>query len=160
MHQESFACSVDLQCRWFSGIVLHSHTELEQIITATRPTGRPWGLIIFVTVVVNLFIGQLCIYGQSLFPIAKFVQNHCNYLVAEELSCRTRGRKKKKPSKRSHGCGAKLHKLITGLTLNYMTSEFNTAQKNLYYNKDGQQEMHATTEPVMKTAFRLRCRNE
>lgn len=54
----------------------------------------------------------------------------------KSFSCRTRG-EKKNSSKRSHGCGAKQHKLITGLTLNYTTLEFNTAQKNLYYNKDG-----------------------
>lgn len=93
-------------------------------------------------------------------PVAKFVQNSCNYLAAEELLMSNHKEKKKKPSKRSHGCGAKLHKLITGLTLNYTILELNTAQKNLYYNKDGHQDKYATTELVMKIAFRLGCRSK
>lgn len=88
-------------------------------------------------------------------PVAKFVQNRCNYLAAEELLMSNHKEKKKKTFKTEP-----LHKLITGLTLNYMTLELNTAQKNLYYNKDGQQDKYATTELVMKIAFRLGCRSK
>lgn len=49
----------------FQVICCTKNTELAQINTAANPAGRSWALIVFVTVVVNLFTGQLCIYSQS-----------------------------------------------------------------------------------------------
>lgn len=91
------------------------------------------------------------------WPLSKFPQKHCNHLIAVGLLT------KKNPTlwKLSHSGGAELHRLIMGLTLNYMTltkwsdSWDSTLQtppssqkkgKKALYDRNGQQKMRGTTQ--------------